>query len=206
MATGQASLSRTQHRRKLLLWLIAVPVAALLLVDTPFMGWHTYHELVEFVGLALIVLCFAGRTWSALYIGGRKGSQLVDHGPYSVMRNPLYLFSIAGAVGIGLSAGSLVLGAAIGALAFVVFNGLITKEEAFLADRLGAPYQRYLQQVPRWWPQFARWHDSAEVAASPRLVMHTLRDASLFFLAIPLLETVEMLHEAGDLPGLLALP
>ena len=64
--------------------------------DTP------VHEALELAGVALIGVAILGRTWSSLYIGGRKNSVLVQYGPYSLMRNPLYTFSFIGALGIGL--------------------------------------------------------------------------------------------------------
>src|SRR5262245_34324764 len=64
------------------------------------------HELVEWIGIVFIVFCILGRTWSSLYIGGRKIEEFVQSGPYSVMRNPLYLFSCIGAIGVGMQAGT----------------------------------------------------------------------------------------------------
>ncbi len=41
-----------------------------------------------------------------LRIGGRKILELVTDGPYSIMRNPLYVFSVIRVAGIGAQAGS----------------------------------------------------------------------------------------------------
>ena len=42
----------------------------------------------------MILICILGRTWATLYIGGQKQRELVTKGPYSVVRNPLYLFTL----------------------------------------------------------------------------------------------------------------
>ena len=65
------------------------------------MPLHRTHELIEWSGIAAIIVCILGRTWASLYIAGRKIEQFVTDGPYSVMRNPLYFFSIIGTAGAG---------------------------------------------------------------------------------------------------------
>src|ERR1041384_3442899 len=83
------------------------------------------HEMIEWVGIVLIVVCILGRTWCTLYIGGRKIDQFVTEGPYSVSRNPLYFFSILGAAGAGAQLGSVTAGVVFGALAWIVFRVVV---------------------------------------------------------------------------------
>src|SRR5690606_40050349 len=67
----------------------------------------------------LIVVCVIGRTWSSIYIAGHKVQTLVMDGPYSISRNPLYVFSIIGAAGAGAQLGSIVLALAAGFVAWI---------------------------------------------------------------------------------------
>lgn len=61
---------------------------------------HEYtHELVS---LLLVIAGAFGRVWASLYLGGRKNATLVQAGPYSLCRNPLYFFSAVGALGIAI--------------------------------------------------------------------------------------------------------
>ena len=55
---------------------------------------RTSMRLIEMAGLVLILVCILGRTWCTLYIGGLKKRELVTAGPYSVVRNPLYVFTL----------------------------------------------------------------------------------------------------------------
>ena len=136
----------------------------------------------------------------------QKKRELVRHGPYSVVRNPLYLFSAIGAAGVGLCTGSLLIGAVFGAVCVGIFDLVIRKEEAYLAAQFGAPYVDYLAHVPRWLPDFSLWHDIDRLEAQPRLIVLTFRDALIFLVAFPVLEVFEELQAAGYLPVWLYLP
>ncbi|TIP81472.1 MAG: isoprenylcysteine carboxylmethyltransferase family protein, partial [Mesorhizobium sp.] len=105
------------NQRKRLLVVQALSIAAIgaLLFSRP--GWNeasSLHEVVEMIGFVLILVCIFGRLWSILYVGGRKNSELAVRGPYSITRNPLYLFSTIGAFGVGFMFGSLIVAAALG--------------------------------------------------------------------------------------------
>jgi hypothetical protein len=154
----------------------------------------------------LIVLCIAGRTWCTLYIGGHKKRRLVRSGPYSIVRNPLYVFSVLGTAGIGALTGSLVLAAFCAFFAWMVFSYVVRREEGFLAAQFGAEFTAYAAEVPRFWPSFGQWQEADELLVNPRLVRRTFLDASLFLLAIPLMGLKVALQQAGTLPILLHLP
>ncbi len=200
-------LSAVQRRRKRAVGLSLVPpIVAFLFTQSLWVVDGPEHLLIEWTGLALIVVCILGRTWCALYLGGKKKRELVRHGPYSVVRNPLYVFSAIGAAGVGLCAGSLVIGTIFGAACVAIFHLVIRKEEAYLAGQFGATYADYRAHVPRWLPDFSLWRDVERIAAQPRLIVLTFRDALVFLAAFPILELFEELQAAGYLPVWLYLP
>jgi hypothetical protein len=149
-----------------------------------------------------ILIGIGGRLWSTLYIGGRKMAEVVDTGPYSVMRNPLYFFSTVAAAGVGAQLGSLILMVVFAALCWAAFSIVIRREEAFLSARMGKPYQDYLERVPRFFPNPRLYRDEAEVSFQPRLLKRTLIDGLAFFASVPLFETLETLQEQGIIPVL----
>lgn len=200
-------LSQVQRRRRrfaqgsgLLLLLV------LLFTESMWPSETFLHESLETLGYALILICIAGRTWCALYIGGRKKKVLVDQGPYSVSRNPLYLFSVIGGLGVGLQAGNLVTGLALALFVFMLFSVVIAQEESFLKGRFPEEFAAYAASVPRWGPRLSNWHSDLELTVQPRLVLVTFRDALWFLVAIPLMEGIELAQNAGWLPVLLHLP
>lgn len=156
-----------------------------------------WHEGVEALGLALIILAIVGRGWCSLYIGGRKKAEIVDRGPYSVTRNPLYVFSFIGAFGIGAQTGSLVVGAVFALATFLVFIRTVRREEAWLAEHFGAIYEAYRARTPRFWPDVSRWRDAEELVVRPAFFLRTLRDGLTFLAAIPVMEGIEHLQATG---------
>lgn len=57
----------------------------------------------DFAKFLKIVACVLIGFWSILYIGGRKNQMIMQDGPYSMCRHPLYLFSTIGVFGFGLA-------------------------------------------------------------------------------------------------------
>ena len=125
-------LQPLQRKRKLVLTL----GGAVWLVLTLFTQsrWRTeaphLYLAIAGAGLVLILLSILGRTWCTLYIGGLKKRELVTAGPYSLVRNPLYVFSAIGAAGIGAQTGSALLALLFAAGALAVFQVVARHEEA----------------------------------------------------------------------------
>lgn len=99
-----------------------------------------WHERVEMAGFTAMIVSIIGRAWCSLYIGGRKKAEIVDRGPYSITRNPLYVFSYIGAFGIGAQSGSVTIGVGFVLAAMGVFYLTVRREEAFLEREFGAVY------------------------------------------------------------------
>jgi len=190
----------------MLVVLAATAVVCLFFVRSYWIQGGPAHEAIEMAGLTLILICVLGRAWSTMYIGGRKKVELVRDGPYSVTRNPLYMFSFLGIAGIGAGAGSIALSVILLLLCYFVFRWVVAREEAYLAIVHGADYRRYMREVPRFIPNLRKWRDVDTTSVSPKLVVRTAFEASLFFLAFPLLEAVETLQLAGLLKAPIVLP
>ncbi len=199
-------LGSVQRRRKLVLLIAIIAATLVMFVMGPAIPAGTWrHYAIEGAGTALILLCIVGRTWTALYISGIKRVNLVHAGPYSIVRNPLYVFSVLGAAGVGLWTGSLSAGIVLGAVTLAVFHVVVCSEEKFLLQKFGADYAGYMAAVPRWLPAPARWQGAEWVTIRPALVTSTFIESSCFLLAIPVLEAVEYFQESGALPVLFRL-
>lgn len=203
--TGAFDLQKTQKIRKVVLGLCLLAVVALALFTSTPGGDSAVHEGIEALGLTAMVVALIGRAWCSLYIGGRKKAEIVSTGPYSISRNPLYLFSYVAAFGVGAQTGSILLAAGFVLIAMVVFHLTILREEAWLLAQFGETYAAYMRRTPRLGPDLSKWRDEPELQVRPRFFLTTLRDGLVLFLAIPVFEGIEMLQTAGFLPILLHL-
>lgn len=201
------SLSGVQRRRKQIIFGVAFLLFFAILFTQSWWAWEgIWHEDIEILGLVLIGFCVLGRTWCCMYIGGQKNEAIIRVGPYSVVRNPLYVFSVIAAGATGFLTGSIVIGLLFALLIFLIFDRVIRKEEAFLVKKFDGAYRNYMAETPRWWPRWRLWKDADTLTVRPRLVWITFKDASLFYLAYPLFEGVEWLQGSGYLPVYLSLP
>lgn len=185
----------------------AVVVVLVLLFVAPAWGRHgPVPEILRWTGYAALIAGVMGRVWCSAYIGGRKGRVIVDVGPYSLVRNPLYVFSFIGLVGIGLSTGMLTVTALLAALFAVYYRGVVRGEELFLDRQHPREFGEYVRRVPRWIPRLSGYREAAEPMGLPRNVLLTIVESSAFFLAFPLFALIAWLQDAGLLPVLLRLP
>lgn len=201
------SMQVVQRRRKAVLAGALVTSAFVLLFVRSF--WapeRLVHESLEWVGIGLIGLAILGRVWSSMYLGGRKKQVVVRTGPYSIVRNPLYVFSVIGAAGVGLCTGSVLVAFLFAFATWLVFDGVIRREERYLTEHLGTPYLDYLASTPRWIPSFSKWTSTETLEVRPNLMWRTLRDAIWFFAAFPMLEALEQAQIHHWLPVLILLP
>jgi protein-S-isoprenylcysteine O-methyltransferase Ste14 len=200
------SLSRFQKtRRSALFALLLIVVVGLLFCGPVFTDAHYENDVIEITGIGLIGVAIIGRLWCTLYLGGRKAAEVVTKGPYSIARNPLYVFSAIGSVGVGAQMGSLTVSLLFGAATVLAFYIVIFREEAFLRKAFGTPYQTYCAVVPRFLPNFSLYQDSEIVSFYPERLRSTLRDGLVFFLAAPAFELIQRGQEWGYLPVLFRL-
>lgn len=201
------NIGRVQAVRRAVLGVaLTVGIFLFAVTNSRYPSGGTVHEMIEWVGIVLIVICILGRTWTSLYIGGRKIEQLVTIGPYSTTRNPLYFFSVLGAAGFGAQLGSIAVAIAFAVLTWLVFHVVIIQEERILADRYGAVFADYQRAVPRFFPNATLWHDEPTLVIRPPRVLRTFVDASVFLLSVPIAEIFEWLQDSGVLPVLFVLP
>jgi protein-S-isoprenylcysteine O-methyltransferase Ste14 len=114
------------------------------------LGFHAAGWLCFFAAIAI-------RLWATAYLGGRKGRAVVCDGPYSMVRNPLYIGTLCIILSQICFFESLTFACGIVLPLIVYMLGVVPAEEHYLGLKLGEEYREYCAEVPRWWPRFSQF-------------------------------------------------
>lgn len=193
--------ARILHTRVFIAAIVPVVV-----VTSPFLPENSLpHKIMNWAGHLLVPAGVLIRVFASLYIGGRKNDELITDGPFSVVRNPLYVGSFIATTGLALLTASVLI-TFLFALAFAAYySATVTREEVYLHRKFGVRYRRYVRRVPRWVPSPRLWNSPEQLAVKPYFVLRTILDGSLFLLAIPILETLCEMRGKGAVPTMLTL-
>lgn len=165
-----------------------------------------FDSILELSGFILVCISAFGRSWALLYISGYKNEKLITDGPYSVVRNPLYLFNLLGGVGLGLSAESLLIAGAL-VLAFALYYpAIMLAEEKKLLSRHRQDYVEYYEKTPKFIPKYSLFREPETYVINVKNYRKGFLDATVFLWIYALLQVVEKMHHLGLLPTLFKIP
>lgn len=186
--------------------LLAIAFFALMAVTGSALEGRIISSVLFLIGLTLVGAATVGRLWCSLYISGRKDSELITSGPYSISRNPLYFFSLLGFVGIGLATETLSFSVAFALIFLLVYPATIRREEEFLRAKFGSAFTDYCARTPRFFPSLKAFNEPGSYVVNPRLFRRTMGDVLWFVWLVGIIELVEALHEYGYMKPILRLP
>jgi protein-S-isoprenylcysteine O-methyltransferase Ste14 len=156
-------------------------------------------------GALLVSIGTVGRLWCSLYISGYKNNALITTGPYSVTRNPLYFFSLLGAVGVGLATETVIVPSII-LIAFSLYYPLVIREEEKRLHNIhGKTFDDYCREIPRFFPTFSRFSEPDSYVVKPKVFRKRALNALWFVWILGIFELVEAFHEYGVIPIFLKL-
>lgn len=100
--------------------------------------------------------------FAALGTSGRakvaaEAAELNTTGPYSLVRNPLYVGRILNFTGIAMLTGSWVYGAIVFLLAVLVYERVSIYEEEYLREKFGPAHAAWAKDVPALLPRLHGW-------------------------------------------------
>ncbi len=166
----------------------------------------TTHEGIEFIGYFMISLCALGRMYSTAFLGGYKNEKLVTYGIFSIVRNPLYMFSLIGMTGIAIISVHIVLIVVVPVFFAVLYYFLIKREEAFLLEAFGDEYKEYMKSTPRIIPNLKLYNAPETIEVMPKYLAKSFNDAIWWFAAFPVLELAEYVQEHGWITPVFVIP
>lgn len=202
MSTQQKYVSWVEAARLPVSRVVAFSLIALLLVAQPVDKPEVVEEALRALGIVLAAVGAFGRQWCSLYIGGRKTVELVTGGPYSLCRNPLYLFSFIGAAGVALTTHSLTVVLVVTGFLLLYYPGVIRSEECKLRAAHGDSFARYCARTPALWPQTLRMSGEAPQQVDAALFRKHTLEAVWFVWGVGVMLLLDVLHEVDVLPTL----
>jgi protein-S-isoprenylcysteine O-methyltransferase Ste14 len=137
---------------------IALSIIFILLFSQKLLRGPGYFadELWEVLGIALIffgqLLRVSSRGYKSEY--SKNGNSLVTSGPYSMVRNPMYLGILLIGAGVVLFIFHWWVFLIFLAVFLTRYLGLFVKEEGILTKAFGKNYLEYMKKVPRLLPRF----------------------------------------------------
>lgn len=197
---GRLSNAFSDHRMFVTRLIATMVLAYATLASPPLYLSDVFKVASELMGYVFLVVATLGRVWCLIFIGGNKNAVLVTEGPYSVVRNPLYLFNFIGLIGLGLAVEQPTLAIWLALMFWLYYPSVVAREEAELLERFGSAYVAYQQRTPRWILQLGQYHEPAEISVSPLRVRRGIFGAMWLLWAFLAWEIVEWLHSIHALP------
>ncbi len=114
-------------------------------------------------GLPIALAGLALRAWAAGNLA--KDSTLATTGPYSLVRNPLYVGTLTAAAGFAIASASWGLGLLFAAVFLLIYLPVIELEEQHLRE-IFPGFPEFARTTPRLFPKFAWTPDTARFRAS----------------------------------------
>ena len=115
------------------------------------LGWAGIA--IDFVGVAFAIWArvVLGGNWSGLVMEIKEHHELVQSGPYAVVRHPIYTGLLLAIIGTALTLGTLAAYVAV-ALALAVFLIRVQVEEGLMQERFGECHDVYRERTKKLIP------------------------------------------------------
>ncbi|MGA1979563.1 MAG: isoprenylcysteine carboxylmethyltransferase family protein [Sedimentisphaerales bacterium] len=200
-------LFKIARRRVIVSRIFGVLVLLLVLFTTHSFSQDSLTDTVlEMSGLFLLTICSIGRLWALLYISGYKKLELITEGPYSMVRHPLYVFSLIGAIGIGLASENVLVLAVLVIFYLLYYPLTILVEEKKLVDKFDQAYLDYIKRTPRFLPKLSLYKGSVQYQINADAFVKKMVLGMWFIWIFIILHIIEMLQQGGHIPVLLRVP
>ncbi len=184
-----AELNLTRIRDSKIIALVSIVI--IFLTKQMYAPETAEHLVIDYLGYFLISFCALGRVYTTAFLGGHKNAELITYGPFSVVRNPLYFFSLLGVTGIAMVTMHTLVWLFAPVAFIFLYHFLIGREEKFLSGKFGQVYEDYKKRVPRLLPNPALYVAPETVPMVPKYLKNALFDAIWWFVPFPVLEILE---------------
>tara|TARA_Y100000996_G_scaffold10249_1_gene8406 strand:- start:2886 stop:3503 length:618 start_codon:yes stop_codon:yes gene_type:complete len=163
---------------------------------------------LKILGFILILIGGFGRLWSSLYIEGNKNEKLISGGPYSMMRNPLYVFSLTLLLGYCCAIQSIIILISCLILFIVIYMPTIFNEEKILLSRHSDFYKEYYEKTPRFIPNFKLYQNHSQdnmIDVNIKKIQRVIVEIAGFTFFYGLIITLDIFHQMEYIKTFLSL-
>lgn len=163
-------------------------------------------EALQLAGFACIACAALGRVWTSVFIAGFKDSRVVQVGPYSMLRHPLYALSLLAMAGVGLTTCSLTITLGLLAMFGAVYRAAAREEDGHLLAVHGPVFERFRASTRSFLPTWSTYRVPETLEVRPRVLWKAFLDAGSLLGYFALLRLADALQVAGATPTLVTLP
>lgn len=117
-----------------------------------------HHAVIWPVGLAVFTAGVALRVWAQMHLHYRLKVRkvLTMTGPYTFIRNPIYVANTTMLLGVTVLSGLLWFLPIMLVWCVAVYYFVVRREEFHLTNKYGRDYEEFLTTTPRWIPRMTR--------------------------------------------------
>lgn len=119
--------------------------------------WLSFGVAAAGAVLRIVTSGYAALGTSGVAKDAAIAAELNTTGPYSLVRNPLYLGRILNFTGLAMLSGSWVYGALTLLVSVLVYERISVYEEEFLRKEFGQAHSDWAARVPFLWPRLRGW-------------------------------------------------
>jgi protein-S-isoprenylcysteine O-methyltransferase Ste14 len=202
LAVGQAKggentykKSAVERYRRWVVWFLYAGIFATVIFSPSQAERDHLLEYSEIVSYLLVAVATIGRLWCGIYVFGRKSKALCQDGPYSICRNPLYIFTFLGALGVATASNRIDLIVSFASIYCFYYFLVVKFEEKRLSQLFGRDYEAYCARVHRFLPNFRKYQSRERIEINPNLLSRAMVKGMWFFCLIFALEIIQVLKK-----------
>jgi len=180
--------TKVEKLRRAASWIVAVMLFFIIIFSRNPFETTLLYKGIDIIGFILVAFGTLGRIWCSIYIVGRKDEELCLDGPYSVVRNPLYIFSFSGLIGIMCASRHIILVLIVIPVYWIYYFFVIKSEENRLIELFGDKYLDYQSKVKSIIPNFKTYYSKNRLEINPVTLSKAVADAGCFIWVLILVE------------------
>jgi len=185
--------SAAERYRKLVVWFLYTGIFTAVIFGPSGTEHDQLFEYSEIASYLLVAVATVGRLWCGIYVFGRKSKLLCQEGPYSICRNPLYIFTFLGALGVATASNRPLLIVGFASIYGLYYFLVVKFEEKRLSQLFGREYEAYCARVSRFWLHFRNYRSRPHIEINPNILLRAMVKGMWFLGLVFALEIIQSL-------------